>query len=967
MAQGPRVTLNGKGPSSPRTSKIAGAPQTFAETLAAAIANGGTVDPKLLAASHFGQGVSDQGRAALDRSGTDRIVAAIQSIRRGDANSSSVAARAQDAVNTIKAVSGLSANLAGLQSAMQRLLRPQLMLPGSSAFPAGQASNGALVPYRQAGLPAIYRSPNTGFSLSGPSSTPMSDSKEIVKYLGRIDKSTFQTQKVETDGWNGNKSLALSKAIPMPGPRAAGRTYYGYGDARDIVSRERDRPMWERKGFWQDQGFGVSDGVLRAGPGGGLRAGFGRPSLSDPGNGGGAGGAGGGRGRGGGGGGLGGLGGRAMEYGLGRAVARLPGIGAPLSTILEAGAIGGPWAAGLATLVEGADLAVFNKQYIGNALQSSAGRAAPFGDLQTAAFAIGRSQGSSGQGVLNRFYSGMFPPEVLSEFGITAADALRDIGNFGITQRSTVRLGRGGGASTDVPGAAGFDPGPFGLGVTHLDRRRFGVNNGVIHGRTSATAEATISGTTAAEADEALVRALNAPKNDAAFSDMRPEALAALKNQAAEAARYGFVTPDAAGVDKYFDRLRSVYIDASAAGLDRSAVGQSIAAAMSGGARRGGMGIDQGEVSRYIGSFTNLAGGRTGELGLSSMAALDAGADLVGRSPVQSMAYSRAAQRIDSVSKLAATFGGKVPDDMKYAVQDYMEARKHGDLPGAARLLSQMVKSHPEIETAIADAQLGDLPFHYQRTLGRMGFSPGMTLAAASNPAGAGLQHAAPNTAEQNDASKRIMTRLMSVYGYTRAAAAGVAGNIAMESRFDPLSHNSARGGHDGLINWSSDWQRRIKDHFGKRVQEMSESEQVDAIAWTNAQAGGGADAMQSPGLSSGAAGIIFNHTVERPATAGTAEMAREDANRSAAAERADAGFGTLDPNIPHAAYAATAAGSAGGARSSQDSQENFTIFYRALNQMAAAMEVTARRIQRAGGVPIAPGGANPLGPPQTP
>jgi hypothetical protein len=82
-----------------------------------------------------------------------------------------------------------------------------------------------------------------------------------------------------------------------------------------------------------------------------------------------------------------------------------------------------------------------------------------------------------------------------------------------------------------------------------------------------------------------------------------------------------------------------------------------------------------------------------------------------------------------------------------------------------------------------------------------------------------------------DDAAADTINYLMSKHGLTRAQAAGIAGNIRVESNFKPDAYNAGEQAR-GLVQWHPDRQKAIADHFGKNVDQMNRHEQLDAIMW---------------------------------------------------------------------------------------------------------------------------------------
>ena len=160
--------------------------------------------------------------------------------------------------------------------------------------------------------------------------------------------------------------------------------------------------------------------------------------------------------------------------------------------------------------------------------------------------------------------------------------------------------------------------------------------------------------------------------------------------------------------------------------------------------------------------------------------------------------------------------------------------------------------------------------------------------AASRLPAGTTGGTAAPNTgsythrldaagtkAASNDSVDYLMSK-----GWTREAASGASANLNVESGFDTHAIGDS-GQAFGMMQWHSDRQNRIEEHFKKSLADMSRHEQLDAVDWETRTATPGAFIrMQHAGA--GEAGAIFSREVERPR-----DVDGEASRRSRLAEKA--------------------------------------------------------------------------------
>ena len=301
----------------------------------------------------------------------------------------------------------------------------------------------------------------------------------------------------------------------------------------------------------------------------------------------------------------------------------------------------------------------------GSALSASKG----YRGLQYGTYALGRAGGFSGQKLLEGIYQGVEPPKWMSKLGLGPEEALSMLSGFGIVQRP----GLGGGAIT---------------GGTGLDF--------------------TVSPGTGLE-NELLIRNLAKLQFNPAFSGLDQ---GAVQGSVAQAARYGMVSPDAAGVQQFGQQIGPIMTMAVEQGLDRAAVLRSIDAAVGIAARGGGIGANAGELGRFVSGFGMLPGGRTGEFGLSVLQNLNAANASVGSDTLRTTAYMMAVPRLSTEAQMKAFLeqGGKVGayDRLKNdpvagkQLQYYFELVRSGN-PLAAQYLRDIVGggNFPEAEASL--------------------------------------------------------------------------------------------------------------------------------------------------------------------------------------------------------------------------------------------------------------------------
>lgn len=647
----PKITLNGKAPVPPKPATAvkrpvapSRLPKDFAETLQNAIANGTMMDPALLAAASQNPGVlggSAQNVAVNNIQGLFRQ--AVRDLRSGALQSPSVG-QAQRSIANFQGVAGGQAPqiVGAMDRALQRVLNTAQNRFGSrsTGFTSDGFSNSsrgtAMTLYQtpRGGVPAIFGSPRTGFTMGRPGGGNQvaltGQNTSVSKALDEISRNTAGSLKIEGESWNQQKTLRLTGPTSMPrAPGAWLNVKQGPATPAFVPPGSTLPPRFTpppAAPWFVPPGAQVPGGAVwgpgpQPGPGRG-GAGGGGNSPNPPGGGGGGGG-----GRGGGG----GIRRAGRGYGWGKAVSRVPYVGGAISNIVEAGALGGPEAAAVAAAIEGAEAVAFHKQMWGDIAGGVQAHAALFMGTQADAFAAGRAGGFSGREGLKPFFDGLNTPGLMKAFGATPQDAMRDLKQFGIVQGSP-------------------------------------------------------------EDRASLFQQLNVPQYSPGFSGLDQNQV---KGSAANAARYGIIEGrGSAGVAQYFQTLGVVMEGATARGMDRASILRSIDASMSGAARGGAAGVSLEATSDFIGRFANLPGGRTGEIGLSASAALDNAASQVGHNPSQSLAYSMAARRVNSQTDLEGLLGRPLTETQQDTARYYFMAKKSGNMGLAGSYLAALTKGN---------------------------------------------------------------------------------------------------------------------------------------------------------------------------------------------------------------------------------------------------------------------------------
>jgi hypothetical protein len=171
-------------------------------------------------------------------------------------------------------------------------------------------------------------------------------------------------------------------------------------------------------------------------------------------------------------------------------------------------------------------------------------------------------------------------------------------------------------------------------------------------------------------------------------------------------------------------------------------------------------------------------------------------------------------------------------DDIKFTGESFTFNGKPMNFGGAA----------PSVEPITMQLQQGAEPVEKEQgggsIIGRIGSAVGSFLSAINPISSAQASPSAEysgGTVEPRDIdahettnAKEVMDYFMS-RGWSKEVAAGIAGNIYQESKFDTKAKN---GSHIGLIQWDEDRQREFQDKIKKPVEKASVKEQLDFVQY---------------------------------------------------------------------------------------------------------------------------------------
>ena len=258
--------------------------------------------------------------------------------------------------------------------------------------------------------------------------------------------------------------------------------------------------------------------------------------------------------------------------------------------------------------------------------------------------------------------------------------------------------------------------------------------------------------------------------------------------------KYGLAGNTASSVLNYGSQLNVILEEAVAKGMDRASVLQSIDAAVTSQAQKGGAPNPEA-WSNYIERFSNLPGGRTGELATTIAGGMGTASTGLNTDPIQATVWSHAAQQAVNPESFIKMIGGQQSfaklmqnPAMRKAYTDYAGAMfgKHQDIVAGRSILQAMIvggdPSHPNNPTALATV-LNDPYFvknfsPYQRALMMTSYT-GLNLAQQYSS----LTSGQPNTALPRGIRDYNPGNLMYVPGQPgvlRSDTPGVAGGIGI-------------------------------------------------------------------------------------------------------------------------------------------------------------------------------------------
>ena len=173
------------------------------------------------------------------------------------------------------------------------------------------------------------------------------------------------------------------------------------------------------------------------------------------------------------------------------------------------------------------------------------------------------------------------------------------------------------------------------------------------------------------------------------------------RSSARQAARYGAIEPTAGGVSGYGMQLSQVMENAVARGMDRASVLHSIDASVAMAARSGAAGVDAAGLQGFLMRFSNLPGGKTGEIGLQAMGGLQAATDTIGQNPMRTMMAVQAAHGIKNEQDLQKFLGPEAfaktsaTPEGKALIQNFLKANAAGDSVFSAGYLQDLTAGNP--------------------------------------------------------------------------------------------------------------------------------------------------------------------------------------------------------------------------------------------------------------------------------
>ena len=331
------------------------------------------------------------------------------------------------------------------------------------------------------------------------------------------------------------------------------------------------------------------------------------------------------------------------------------------------------------------------------------------------------------------------------------------------------------------------------------------------------------------EANQALIEGIAGTQFKGPFSGLNVE------GSMAQAARYGMISGDAAGIQQYTQQLAPVLTNAVAMGMDRASILRSIDSAIGSVARGGGIGVTPGSVSSFISQYSSLPGGLTGEAGLSAAGQLQSATASVGTDRLRTTAFMEGASRLKTPAQLSAFLdkgsagyydrfksnpvGAKMLDY-------YFQAQANGETYLASSYLAQIVSGggmegfpgNPGAERDLLtnNSVVGQLPERWRPMAGgATGLTPGNFIAG-----GIGQGADVARQAHAYFASK----------GMPEAAIAAIIGGMQAESGLNPSNTTTEKDGSisAGLFQWNKGRLDKFKAQYGHMPGMGPNSEQFE-------------------------------------------------------------------------------------------------------------------------------------------
>lgn len=350
----------------------------------------------------------------------------------------------------------------------------------------------------------------------------------------------------------------------------------------------------------------------------------------------------------------------------------------------------------------------------------------------------------------------------------------------------------------------------------------------------------------------------------AGFSNLDPDA-ATLVSRQGEGLNLGTYNKNG---EQYVEQMRTSLADAVSKGMDNARVLQNIQGGIESMAKGGAIGIDTASTMDYMMRFMSgqSPGERSGAIAQQNSEGLKDVMGKMGKAPQETVQFLQAEKHFGGLKtkENMETALGKTYYDKSVlenpAMSEWKEAWdaavSSGDEVAKANLYSMVAKDAPTDNLkAFADAGMGDMTSHMPKQWQYIAKMTGRGQTSPIMEKGEG----GPNTA---------MEFFMSPEGggYGRDAAAALAASAKRESGFNPAAIGD-NGQAVGMYQWHSDRASAIEKKFGKRVIDMTATEQMQAKAWELSPEGPEARAgrdLRGAG-SANSAGIIDSLEDQRP------------------------------------------------------------------------------------------------------